>query len=182
MPTSLSEDCAVCGKRFKRRGAHLVRSLACGFYYMQRRPDTCSNVSESAAHGTHPNLRSSLYNTLLFWAYSVTVRGEAEDNPPIISVNGVIDEDFANNFACPASMFILVLGRKVIFSGQQLNIQLYFGLSSSLEAQDFHTSRWVSLAILNFNAVLCSACNFYRNACHTIQHRVILVSQSGSIY
>jgi hypothetical protein len=29
MSTSLSEDCAVCGKSFKRLGAHLVRGLAC---------------------------------------------------------------------------------------------------------------------------------------------------------
>jgi hypothetical protein len=38
-------------------------------------------------------LRSSSYSTL-FCAHHVTVRGEAEDNPPIINVNGVDDEDF----------------------------------------------------------------------------------------
>jgi hypothetical protein len=98
--TSLSEDCAVCGKSFKRLGAHLARSLACGSYYMPRRADTeeChgnadSNVSEDADHGTRPNLRSSSYNTL-FRARRATARGEAEYNPPIINVNGVDDEDF----------------------------------------------------------------------------------------
>jgi hypothetical protein len=60
---------------------------------MPRCADACSNLSESADHGTHPNLRSSLYYTL-FRPHCVTVRGEAEDNPPIISVNGVDDEDF----------------------------------------------------------------------------------------
>jgi hypothetical protein len=60
---------------------------------MPRRADTDSNLSESADHGTRPNLRSSLYNTL-FHAHCVTNRGEAEDNPPIINVNGVDDEDF----------------------------------------------------------------------------------------
>jgi hypothetical protein len=59
---------------------------------MPRRADTDSNLSESADRGTHPNLRSSLYNTL-FCAHCVTVRGEAEDNPPIFNVNGVDDED-----------------------------------------------------------------------------------------
>ncbi len=93
MTTSLSEDCAVCGKSFKRLGAHLVHSLACGSYFMPRRADTGSNLSESADHGTCPNLRSSLYNTL-FRAHCVTVRGEAEDNPPIINVNGHDDDDF----------------------------------------------------------------------------------------
>ena len=93
MSTSLSEDCAVCGKSFKRLGAHLVRSLACGSYYMPRRADTGSNLSERADHGTRPNLRSASYNTL-FRARRVTVRGEAEDNPPVINVNGVDDEDF----------------------------------------------------------------------------------------
>ena len=95
MSTSLSEDCAVCGKSFKRLGAHLVRSLACGSYYMPRRADTGSNLSERADHGTRPNLRSASYNTL-FRARRVTVRGEAEDNPPVINVNGVDDEDFAD--------------------------------------------------------------------------------------
>ena len=91
--TSLSEDCAVCGKSFKRLGAHLARSLACGSYYMPRRADTdeChgnadSNVPEDADHGTRPNLRSSSYSTL-FRARRATVRGEAEDNPPIINAN-----------------------------------------------------------------------------------------------
>jgi hypothetical protein len=98
--TSLSEDCAVCGKRFERLRAHLARSLACGSYYMPRRADTdeChgnvdSNVPEDADHGTRPNLRSSSYSTL-FRARRATVRGEAEDNPPIINVNGVDEEDF----------------------------------------------------------------------------------------
>ncbi len=67
MSTSLSEDCAVCRKSFKRLGVqHLVCSLACGSYYMPRRAytDECrgnarSNASEGADHGTHPNLRSS---------------------------------------------------------------------------------------------------------------------------
>ena len=59
MSTSLSEDCAVCGKSFKRLGAHLVRSLACGSYYMPRRADTDEcRESEGADHGTRPNLRS----------------------------------------------------------------------------------------------------------------------------
>jgi hypothetical protein len=93
MSTSLSEDCAVCGKKFKRLGAHLVRSLACGSYYMPHRAGRGSNLSESADHGTGPNLRSSLYKTL-FCAHRVTERGEAEDDPPIINVNGVHDEDF----------------------------------------------------------------------------------------
>jgi hypothetical protein len=91
--TTISEDCAVCGKSFKRLGAHLVHSLACASYYMPRRADTGSNLSESADHGTCPNLRSSSHSTL-FCAHCVTVRGEAEDNPPIINVNGVDDEDF----------------------------------------------------------------------------------------
>jgi hypothetical protein len=60
---------------------------------MPRRADTGSNLSESADHGTRPNLRCSLYNTL-FRAHRATVKGEAEDNPPIINVNGVDDEDF----------------------------------------------------------------------------------------
>jgi hypothetical protein len=75
MSTSLSEDCAVYGKSFKRLGAHLVRSLACGSYYMPRRADTDefrgnarSNVSEGADHGTRPNLRSSSYSTLFWWS------------------------------------------------------------------------------------------------------------------
>ncbi len=34
-----------------------------------------------------------MYNTLVC-AHCVTVRGKAEDNPPIINVNGVDDEDF----------------------------------------------------------------------------------------
>lgn len=95
MSTSLSEDCAVCGKSFKRLGAHLVRSLACGSYYMPCRTDTdeCRG-SEGADHGTRPNLRSSSYSTL-FRAQRATVRGEADDEPPIINVNGVDDEDFA---------------------------------------------------------------------------------------
>jgi hypothetical protein len=59
---------------------------------MPCRADKGSNLSESADHGTGPNLSSSLYNTL-FCAHCVTVRGEAEDNPPI-NVNGVDDEDF----------------------------------------------------------------------------------------
>ena len=60
---------------------------------MPRRAD--SNVSERAHHhGARPNLRSSSYSTL-FRAHRATVRGEAEDNPPIINVNGVDDEDFA---------------------------------------------------------------------------------------
>jgi hypothetical protein len=92
--TSLSEDCAVCGKRFKSLGAHLARSLACCSYFVSRRADTeecChgnadSNVSEDADHGTRPNLRSSSYSTL-FRARRATVRGEAEDNPPIINAN-----------------------------------------------------------------------------------------------
>ena len=95
MSTSLSEDCAVCGKSFKRLGAHLVRSLACGsYYYMPRRTDTdeCRG-SEGADHGTRPNLRSSSYSTL-FRAQRATVRGEADDEPPIINVNGVDNEDF----------------------------------------------------------------------------------------
>ena len=45
-----------------------------------------SNVSEDADHGTRPNLRSSSYSTL-FRARRATVRGEAEDNPPIINAN-----------------------------------------------------------------------------------------------
>ena len=69
---------------------------------MPRRADTdqCrgnagSNVSEGADHhGARPNLRSSLYSTL-FRAHRATVRGEARDDPPIINVNGVDDEDFA---------------------------------------------------------------------------------------
>ena len=100
MSTSLSEDCAVCGKRFKRLGAHLVHSLACGSFYMPRRADTeeCRgnagvNVSEGADHGTHPNLRSSSYSTL-FRTQRATVRGETDDEPPIINVNGYDDEDF----------------------------------------------------------------------------------------
>jgi hypothetical protein len=92
--TSLSEDCGVCGKGFKRLGAHLARSLACCSYFMPRRADTeecChgnanSNVSEDADHGTRPNLRSSLYSTL-FRARRATARGEAEDNLPIINAN-----------------------------------------------------------------------------------------------
>jgi hypothetical protein len=60
LSTSLSDDCAVLGKSFKRLGAHLVRRLACGSYYMPRRADKGSNLSESADHGTRPNLRSSL--------------------------------------------------------------------------------------------------------------------------
>ena len=94
MSTSLSEDCAVCGKSFKRLGAHLLRSLACGSYYMPRRADTDEcRESEGADHGTRPNLRSSSYSTL-FRAQRATVRGEADDEPPIINVNGVDDEDF----------------------------------------------------------------------------------------
>jgi hypothetical protein len=88
MSTSLSEDCAVCGKKFKRLGAHLVCTLACGSYYMPHRADTdeCrgsagSNVLEGADHGTRPNLRSSSHSTL-FRPHRATVRGEAEDNPP----------------------------------------------------------------------------------------------------
>ncbi len=83
MSTSLSEHCApVCGKSFKRLGTQLVCSMACGSYYMPHRADTGSNLSESADHGTHPNLRSSLYN-IPFCVHHVTVRGEAEDNPPM---------------------------------------------------------------------------------------------------
>ena len=86
MSTSLSEDCAVCGKSFKRLGAHLVRSLACGSYYMARRADTdACRESEGADHGTRPNLRSSSYSTL-FRAQRATVRGEADDEPPIINL------------------------------------------------------------------------------------------------
>jgi hypothetical protein len=97
MSTSLSEDCAVCGKSFKWLGSHLARSLACGSFYMPHRADTdeChgnagSNVSEGADHDTRPNLRSSLYSTL----HHTTRRGEAEGNPPIIDANGVDDEGF----------------------------------------------------------------------------------------
>jgi len=100
MSTSLSEDCAVCGKTFKRLGAHLVRSLACGSYYMPRRADTDERhenagitLSESASHSTRPNLRSPSYSTL-FRGDRATVREEAEDNPVITNVNGVDDEDF----------------------------------------------------------------------------------------
>ncbi len=95
MSTSLSEDCAICGKSFKRLGAHLVRSLACGgSYYMPRRADTDEcRESEGADHGTRPNLRSASYSTL-FRAQRATVRGDADDEPPIINVNGVDDEDF----------------------------------------------------------------------------------------
>ncbi len=80
-------------KKFQEAWFHLVRSLACGSYFRPRRANKGSNLSESADHGTRPNLSSSLYNTL-FCAHCVTVRGEAEDNPPIINVNGVDDEDF----------------------------------------------------------------------------------------
>ena len=71
MSTSLPEDCAVCGKSFKKIGAHLVCSLACGSYYMPCRAgtDECcgnagSNVLEGTDHGTHPNLRSTSHSTL----------------------------------------------------------------------------------------------------------------------
>jgi hypothetical protein len=59
---------------------------------MPHHAETGSNVWESADHGTRPNLRSSSYNTL-FCAHCVTIIGEAEDNLPIINVNGVNDED-----------------------------------------------------------------------------------------
>ena len=94
MSTSLSEDCAICRKSFKRLGARLVRSLACGSYYMPRRADNaCSNVSEGADHGTRPHLRSSSFFTP-FRSQRAAVRGEARDDLPIINVNGVDDEDF----------------------------------------------------------------------------------------
>ncbi len=54
--------------------------------------DECCG-SEGADHGTRPNLRSSSYSTL-FHAQCATARGEADDEPPIINVNGVDDEDF----------------------------------------------------------------------------------------
>jgi hypothetical protein len=60
---------------------------------MPHRTATGSNLSESADHGTHPNLRSSLYNTL-FCVRRVTLREQAVGNPPIINVNGVDDKDF----------------------------------------------------------------------------------------
>ena len=94
MLTSLSEDCTSCGNSFKTLGAHLVRSLACGSYFMPPcRADTDSNVWEGADHGTCPNLRCSWWSSL-FCANCATARGQAEDNPPIINVDGVDDEDF----------------------------------------------------------------------------------------
>jgi hypothetical protein len=105
--TPLSEDCAVCGKSFKRLGAHLCH-LAHGSCHMPRRIDTGSNALERPDHDTRTNLRFPLYNTL-FCAHCETVRGEAEDNPPIINVNGVDDEDFVvinDNNAFPMAMLM----------------------------------------------------------------------------
>ena len=60
MSTSLSEACAMCGKSFKRLGAPLVCSLACGSYYMPCHADTDefrgnagSNVSHSTLFRAH---------------------------------------------------------------------------------------------------------------------------------
>ncbi len=77
--------CSCLWKSFKRLGTQLVCSLACGSYYMPHRADTGSNLSESADHGTHPKLRSSLCN-IPFCVHHVTVRGEAVDNPPMWTV------------------------------------------------------------------------------------------------
>jgi hypothetical protein len=52
--TSLSEDCAVCGKSFKRLGAHLARSLASGSYYMPR------GACEPETRGDCPRFRKDI--------------------------------------------------------------------------------------------------------------------------